>query len=250
MQFLLALLLLASSANAEHEGGKTMPPPTHMTRAPRTEMYSELIYLEKFCRDYSFQPVRTELDANGNFTFEIGDRQGFKCDLYENAVNYGQYGGEKVGETFLTCKIIAFQDIILPDAFRSFDNVAIWDCTITDYLGEGPNVDDDETYIRNEGDLLLFDAPFFCDYTFNATSYTGVDCTRNRIRQDALWREFHSHTGTFATVGGVALAKGSRGQMEIQWDYYKMTWFHVYTIEVWALEQPTIPLYGSHHRSY
>jgi hypothetical protein len=250
-----ASALLASSSVAAKDISKrelTMAPP------PRREMYQELIYIEKDCRDYQYFPRNL---GEVPFSFAIGDRQVFKCDLYEAAINFGQYGGNKVGETFWACKAIAFQDFVDPDNFlNEFEDVLLYDCTVTDYIGEGPNVDDDETYIRNEGGsqeetgvLVDLTPPYLCIPDFDGTveggdlDFNGLDCFPKVMRTDPGFDEFHSHTGIFATVGGTGLAKGARGQMEVEWDYYKMTWFHVYTIEVWALEQPPIPLYGSGH---
>jgi len=65
-----------------------------------------------------------------------------------------------------------------------FNDNALWDCTITDFIGG----DDDEdieikpVYIRSEGITVGIS---------NFETQTG-----------ALWDNFHSHTGTFAVIGG------------------------------------------------
>eukprot|EP00957_Ditylum_brightwellii_P135386 10323166-Ditylum_brightwellii.AAC.1 len=51
------------------------------------------------------------------------------------------------------------------------------------------------------------------------------------------WRQFHSHEGVFATTGGAGTAVGAQGQMEVIFDDFSILWFHVYTVEVWNLEQ-------------
>lgn len=250
--FLLAPL--GESTKAVSHRDLTMAPP------PRQEMYSELIYIEKDCRQYGFFPLET--NRGPTFGVRTGDYQSFRCDLYEAAINFGQYGGDKVGETLWYCKNIGTANFDVDEdsivAF-TFQDVAIWDCTVTDYLGE-PD-DDEPIYIRNEGGAQddtglapVIEAPFFCNVNITEVDgdqiFNGVLCDERRMRDDSNWREFHSHTGKFATIGGTLIAKGARGQLEVVWDFYKMTWFHIYNVEVWALEQPPIPLYGSGHKIY
>uniref|UniRef100_A0A6U0GSX0 Uncharacterized protein n=1 Tax=Helicotheca tamesis TaxID=374047 RepID=A0A6U0GSX0_9STRA len=199
------------------DNGRYLLSSEKMAPPPPSEMYKELIYIEKDCRSYAL----TKINPDQNST-NIGDFQTFKCDLYEAAINFGQYGGDRVGETFWKCKVKALQNFNFGVFIEDFDDVGIWDCTITDIL------DTDGTSLRNEGVAINIDEP-------------DLD------REDVLWKQFHSHQGLFATVGGTGIAKGARGEMEVIWDFYKMTWFHVYTVEVWALEQPMIPLYGSGH---
>uniref|UniRef100_A0A6U3VF83 Uncharacterized protein n=1 Tax=Ditylum brightwellii TaxID=49249 RepID=A0A6U3VF83_9STRA len=250
--FLLASFGVAAEVTSERK--------LTMTKPPRQEMYRELIYIEQRCRDYIYQPVNLGVP---NVTASIGDKQNFKCDLYEAAINFGQYGGDKVGETFWSCEAFAFQDFNdveeLLETGQTFDNIQLWDCTVTDFIGDGVNVDDDDTYIRNEGGaqedagvLVSLGPPFDCFFNISDTdgSWQGVTCQEDVVRTDANFEAFHSHTGIFTTVGGAGVAKGARGQMEVQWDFYQLTWYHVYTIEVWALEQPPIPLFGSGHKFY
>eukprot|EP00957_Ditylum_brightwellii_P212292 15367168-Ditylum_brightwellii.AAC.1 len=111
---------------------------------PKKDMYFELIYAEKMCQNY-----RATL-ANST-QLSIGDTQSFDCELYEKAIRFGTHGGEKVGNTFWTCRISGFFDIVIE--FIEFTDNAVWDCTINDYIGgDGDDdIDDTDTYIRNEG---------------------------------------------------------------------------------------------------
>lgn len=198
---------------------------------PPKQMYKEIIYMEKMCKDYQYTPV----DNNETILFEdpddyaIGDFASFNCELYEAAVVFKQYGARKVGDAIWKCQVTAFESFLqfgITELTRSDD--PIWDCTIIDYIGQ-PTVSMD--YIRNEG-LALF-------------IYSPEDMG------SSTFKRYYSHQGTFATIGGVGLGKGARGQLEVEWDKYKMTWIHIYTIEVWKLEQPSLlagrpPYYPPH----
>jgi len=196
------------------------------------QMYTELIYKEQACRRFLITDltgnIRNQVDDGDDpievTTFAVGDYGSFQCDLYEEAINFGQFGGNKVGSTFWGCRVIAFVNLI-PDAnpFATFSE-PVWDCTITDYIGlqEGDSLDftDDDLeydYIRNEGVMLFLFDP--------------------NIRDTNNWAAFHSHEGVFATTGGAGTAVGARGQMEVIFDDFSISWFHVYTVEVWNLEQ-------------
>jgi len=181
-------------------------------------MYKELIYAEKLCEDYREVPL--DINQVGNANIQLGDTRSFKCKLFETAIQFGQFGGTEVGEAYWYCRAFAFSNVQI-----IFDRVefAVWDCTITDFIGKDDN---EGTAIRNEGIAALIDNP---------------DISRD-LDSDSLWANFHSHTGRFATVGGILTANGARGQVEVEWDDFRQTWYHVYTIEVWALEQtPILP---------
>mmetsp|Transcript_3131 Transcript_3131/g.4556 ORF Transcript_3131/g.4556 Transcript_3131/m.4556 type:complete len:254 (-) Transcript_3131:134-895(-) len=177
---------------------------------PKKDMYFELIYAEKMCQNY-------QATLANSTQLSIGDTQSFDCELYEKAIRFGAHGGERVGNTFWTCRIAGFFDIVIE--FIEFTDNAVWDCTINDYIGgDGDDdIDDTDTYIRNEG-IAIGIGPF------GPADRTGV-----------LWNEFHSHTGVFAVLGGTLEAKGIRGQLEVIWDHYKMTWFHIYHVEAWNI---------------
>uniref|UniRef100_A0A7S4VIL7 TLDc domain-containing protein n=1 Tax=Ditylum brightwellii TaxID=49249 RepID=A0A7S4VIL7_9STRA len=196
------------------------------------QMYTELIYQEQACRRFLITDVtgniRNEVPAGADpiqvTEFAIGDYGSFQCDLYEEALNFGQFGGNKVGSTLWGCKVIAFVSL-RPDAdpLATFTE-PVWDCTVTDYIGlkEGDDLDftDEDLeydYIRNEGVMLFLFDP--------------------NIRDTSQWNIFHSHEGVFATTGGAGTAVGARGQMEVIFDDFSISWFHVYTVEVWNLEQ-------------
>jgi len=181
---------------------------------PEKGMYTELVYMEKMCDDFTVQRI------NETAGFQIGDVISFNCELYEKAIRFGSHGGELKGFTYWTCSVASFVDFFVN--LQEFSAVIIWDCTITDYIGcpceDG--VDDDlgdGSYIRNQG-IAIGIGPF------------GPD-----DQEGVLWERFHSHEGIFATTGGVIQAKGISGQMEVIWDMYKMTWFHVYHVEAWNL---------------
>uniref|UniRef100_A0A6V2EEE2 PPIase cyclophilin-type domain-containing protein n=1 Tax=Ditylum brightwellii TaxID=49249 RepID=A0A6V2EEE2_9STRA len=181
---------------------------------PEKGMYTELVYMEKMCEDFTVQQI------NETAGFQIGDVISFNCELYEKAIRFGSHGGELKGATYWTCHVASFVDFFV--SFQEFSAVIIWDCTITDYIGcpceDG--VDDDlgdGSYIRNQG-IAIGIGPF------------GPD-----DQEGVLWERFHSHEGIFATTGGVIQAKGISGQMEVIWDMYKMTWFHIYHVEAWNL---------------
>jgi len=192
--------------------------------APRYEtpeiLYKEIIYMEQMCVDYLQTTLNGTVTADDTDTIQLGDTRSFKCKLFETAIQFGQFGGTEVGTTYWYCRAFAFSDVQV--VFERVD-FAVWDCTITDFIG----LDDNEgSAIRNEGIAVLIDEP---------------DITRD-LDADNLWANFHSHTGRFATVGGILTAKGARGQVEVEWDDFRQTWYHVYTIEVWALEQtPLLP---------
>uniref|UniRef100_A0A6V2C1V3 Uncharacterized protein n=1 Tax=Ditylum brightwellii TaxID=49249 RepID=A0A6V2C1V3_9STRA len=190
---------------------KPEPEPVHEPKSDSPkEMYKELIYAEKLCEDYREVPL--DIDQVGNANIQLGDTRSFKCELFETAIQYGQFGGRKVGDTFWYCRAFAFDSVNIVFTRQEF---VVWDCTIVDYIGED---EEEDTTLRNEGLAVQIDRP-------------------DLNRDDAIWKEFHSHTGTFATVGGIIAAKGARGQVEVEWDDYRQTWYHVYTIEVWALQQ-------------
>jgi len=178
---------------------------------PKKDMYFELIYAEKMCQNY-------QATLANSTQLSIGDTQSFDCELYEKAIRFGTHGGEKVGKTFWTCRIAGFFDIVIE--FNEFTDNAVWDCTINDYIGgDGDDdIEDTDTYIRNEGIAI------------------GVGPFAPENRRGVYWNEFHSHTGVFAVLGGTLEAKGIRGQLEVIWDHYKMTWFHIYHVEAWSLE--------------
>jgi len=187
------------------------PKPVHEPKSDSPkEMYKELIYAEKLCEDYREVPL--DIDQVGNAAVQLGDTRSFKCELFETAIQYGQFGGRKVGDTFWYCRAFAFDSVNILFTRQEF---VVWDCTIVDYIGED---EEEDTTLRNEGLAIQIDRP-------------------DLNRDDSIWKEFHSHTGTFATVGGIITAKGARGQVEVEWDDYRQTWYHVYTIEVWALKQ-------------
>mmetsp|Transcript_14936 Transcript_14936/g.22080 ORF Transcript_14936/g.22080 Transcript_14936/m.22080 type:complete len:288 (-) Transcript_14936:231-1094(-) len=192
------------------------PEPVHEPKSDSPkEMYKELIYAEKLCEDYREVPL--DINQVGNANIQLGDTRSFKCELFETAIQYGQFGGRKVGDTFWYCRAFAFDSVNIVFTRQEF---VVWDCTIVDYIGED---EEEDTTLRNEGLAVQIDRP-------------------DLNRDDAIWKEFHSHTGTFATVGGIIAAKGARGQVEVEWDDFRQTWYHVYTIEVWALEQtPILP---------
>lgn len=183
----------------------------HYGEEPKKDMYFELIYAEKMCQNY-------QATLANSTQLSIGDTQSFDCELYEKAIRFGAHGGDKVGNTFWTCRIAGFFDIVIE--FTEFTDNAVWDCTINDYIGgDGDDdIDDTDTYIRNEGIAI------------------GVGPFAPENRRGVYWNEFHSHTGVFAVLGGTLEAKGIRGQLEVIWDHYKMTWFHIYHVEAWSLE--------------
>mmetsp|Transcript_2514 Transcript_2514/g.3978 ORF Transcript_2514/g.3978 Transcript_2514/m.3978 type:complete len:265 (+) Transcript_2514:73-867(+) len=216
-------------------GNKTQRKERELTGSPTTipkQMYTELIYKEQACKNFIITDVtgviRNEVPAGADpiqvTEFAIGDYGSFQCDLYEEALNFGQFGGNKVGSTLWGCKVIAFVSL-RPDAnpLATFTE-PVWDCTVTDYIGleEGDDLDftDEDLeydYIRNEGVMLFLFDP--------------------NIRDTSQWNAFHSHEGVFATTGGAGTAVGARGQMEVIFDDFSISWFHVYTVEVWNLEQ-------------
>jgi len=191
--------------------GKNMMYENMEHEEPERSMYIELIYAEKMCERY-------EANLANATQLSIGDTQSFNCELYEKAVRFGAHGGERVGNTFWTCRIAGFFDIVIE--FIEFTDNAVWDCTINDYIGgDGDDdIEDTDTYIRNEGITI------------------GVGPFAPEFRTGAYWNNFHSHTGVFAVLGGTLEAKGVRGQLEVIWDDYKMTWFHIYHVEAWSLE--------------
>eukprot|EP00957_Ditylum_brightwellii_P212373 15367205-Ditylum_brightwellii.AAC.2 len=155
---------------------------------PEKGMYTELVYMEKMCDDFTVQRI------NETAGFQIGDVISFNCELYEKAIRFGSHGGELKGFTYWTCSVASFVDFFVN--LQEFSAVIIWDCTITDYIGcpceDGADDDlGDGSYIRNQGIAI--------------------------------------------GIGGVIQAKGISGQMEVIWDMYKMTWFHIYHVEAWNL---------------
>jgi len=177
---------------------------------PEKGMYFELVYMEKMCKSFAVQ-------QDNSTQYSIGDYVSFTCELYENSVRFGTYGGEFVGRTWWYCSVASFFDVTIN--FQEFSNNALWDCTITDYIG-GDNDNDieiEDVYIRNEGITIGIS-------NFDEASQSG-----------SLWENFHSHTGTFAVMGGTLDAKGIKGEMEVIWDEYKMTWFHIYHVEAWNI---------------
>jgi len=213
----------ASEPEPELEPYEPYEPEPVPAPAPRNEapeiMYKEIIYMEQACTDYLAISLNGTV-ADGINTIQLGDTRSFKCKLFETAIQFGQFGGTEVGEAYWYCRAFAFSDVQI-----IFDRVefAVWDCTITDFIGKDDN---EGTAIRNEGIAALIDDP---------------DISRD-LDSDSLWANFHSHTGRFATVGGILTANGARGQVEVEWDDFRQTWYHVYTIEVWALEQtPILP---------
>uniref|UniRef100_A0A6U3VFQ7 Uncharacterized protein n=1 Tax=Ditylum brightwellii TaxID=49249 RepID=A0A6U3VFQ7_9STRA len=181
---------------------------------PEKGMYTELVYMEKMCEDFTTQQI------NETAGFQIGDVISFNCELYEKAIRFGSHGGELKGFTYWTCSVASFVDFIVN--LQEFSAVIIWDCTITDYIGcpceDGADDDlGDGSYIRNQGIAI------------------GIGPFGPEDQEGVLWERFHSHEGIFATTGGVIQAKGISGQMEVIWDMYKMTWFHVYHVEAWNL---------------
>mmetsp|Transcript_2562 Transcript_2562/g.3714 ORF Transcript_2562/g.3714 Transcript_2562/m.3714 type:complete len:227 (-) Transcript_2562:192-872(-) len=181
---------------------------------PEKGMYTELVYMEKMCEDFTVQQI------NETAGFQIGDVISFNCELYEKAIRFGSHGGELKGFTYWTCSVASFVDFIVN--LQEFSAVIIWDCTITDYIGcpceDGADDDlGDGSYIRNQGIAI------------------GIGPFGPEDQEGVLWERFHSHEGIFATTGGVIQAKGISGQMEVIWDMYKMTWFHVYHVEAWNL---------------
>mmetsp|Transcript_2623 Transcript_2623/g.4110 ORF Transcript_2623/g.4110 Transcript_2623/m.4110 type:complete len:296 (+) Transcript_2623:58-945(+) len=192
-----------------------VPAPAPRNEAPEI-MYKEIIYMEQACTDYLAISLNGTVEDDTD-TIQLGDTRSFKCELFETAIQYGQFGGRKVGDTFWYCRAFAFDSVNIVFTRQEF---VVWDCTIVDYIGED---EEEDTTLRNEGLAVQIDRP-------------------DLNRDDAIWKEFHSHTGTFATVGGIIAAKGARGQVEVEWDDFRQTWYHVYTIEVWALEQtPILP---------
>uniref|UniRef100_A0A6V2EFK1 Uncharacterized protein n=1 Tax=Ditylum brightwellii TaxID=49249 RepID=A0A6V2EFK1_9STRA len=181
---------------------------------PEKGMYTELVYMEKMCDDFTVQRI------NETAGFQIGDVISFNCELYEKAIRFGSHGGELKGFTYWTCSVASFVDFFVN--LQEFSAVIIWDCTITDYIGcpceDGADDDlGDGSYIRNQGIAI------------------GIGPFGPGDQEGVLWERFHSHEGIFATTGGVIQAKGISGQMEVIWDMYKMTWFHIYHVEAWNL---------------
>jgi len=250
----LCLILLAANvaANVENEyafdeqlvgrllGGEQDRHERQLFTSVPKQMYKELIYKEQGCQAFQLVNIRGDirnLDGNNEpievTDFQLGDYASFKCDLFEDDIRFGMYGGRRVGDTFWGCQVIQFVDL-RPRAnpFDTF-NEPVWDCTITDYIGADEDQDNfrgddiDPSQLRNEGlTLFLFDP---------------------NIRDTSNWRRFHSHEGLFATTGGAGTGKGARGQMEVIYDDYKMTWIHIYTVEVWDLEQEN---FFSNYRGY
>lgn len=207
-------------------GSMTYPEPDGPL--PPKQMYKELIYMEKMCENWQFTPINNSLPiiTTDPLDYEVGDYASFNCELYEAAVVFKTYGGVKVGDTYWGCQVVAFEE--LPDLdFTRRSNEPIWDCTIYDYVGRATGTND---ALRNEG--------------VNFFLYDPTDMGSSRFET------FRSHEGIFATIGGISNAKGARGQLEVEWDMFKMTWIHIYTVEVWNLEQKPIladyPVYQPH----
>eukprot|EP00957_Ditylum_brightwellii_P211600 15366359-Ditylum_brightwellii.AAC.1 len=203
-----------AAKRAQKEAETPYEPEPHPEPEPEPEpekgMYFELVYMEKMCKSFAVQ-------QDNATQYSIGDYVSFTCELYENSVRFGTYGGEFVGRTWWYCSVASFFDVTIN--FQEFSNNALWDCTITDYIG-GDNDNDieiEDVYIRNEGITVGIS-------NFDEASQSG-----------SLWENFHSHTGTFAVMGGTLDAKGIKGEMEVIWDDYKMTWFHIYHVEAWNI---------------
>eukprot|EP00957_Ditylum_brightwellii_P118735 9055954-Ditylum_brightwellii.AAC.1 len=137
----------------------------------------------------------------------IGDSVSFNCQLYQRAIRFGSPGARLIGKTVWNCQIITIYNVL--DFFR-FIETALWDCTIIDIVDKFDDLKIEDAYIRSQGITTGIS---------NFDTQTGV-----------VWRQFHSHTGNFAVTGGTQGSKGIRGQLEVVYDDYSNSWFHVYYV--------------------
>mmetsp|Transcript_29604 Transcript_29604/g.43288 ORF Transcript_29604/g.43288 Transcript_29604/m.43288 type:complete len:243 (+) Transcript_29604:1-729(+) len=211
-------MMLKAETVPEEDDVYHMAPPTYKYPGPA---HIELAYVEKDCVDWLVLHHNHTHFTNTD-EFAIGDEATFKCDLFEPGQRYATKGPDKVGETFWKCNVIAIQTLYIN--FEEFIE-PLWQCFVTDYIG----------YQEYTKQYDVLGSPN--KYTSWIQS-SGIHLYLNdpNLRTGAEWDKFHSHQGSFAVIGGIGDAIGINGQLDVVWDDWLMSWYHVYNIESWYLQ--------------